>query len=59
LSYLEILKKPYPRHQKVIMLEAGDQNQRIVKKIVKGYGDLAFIQRWGLTIFLQSIVDDW
>ncbi len=34
------------------MPEEGDQNQRIVKKVVKGYGDLASIQRWGLAIFL-------
>jgi hypothetical protein len=34
------------------MLEKGDQNQKIVKKVVKGYGDLAFIQQWGLAIFL-------
>jgi hypothetical protein len=45
-------KKPYPKRKKVIMPEEGDQNQRIVKKVVKGYGDLASIQRWGLAIFL-------
>jgi hypothetical protein len=45
-------KKPYPKRQKVIMLEKGDQNQRIVKKVVKGYGNLASIQWWRLAIFL-------
>jgi hypothetical protein len=34
------------------MVEEGDQNQRIVKKVVKGYDDLASIQQWGLAIFL-------
>jgi hypothetical protein len=40
-------KKPYHRCQKVIMLEEGDQNIKIVKNVVKGYGDLASIQWWG------------
>jgi hypothetical protein len=34
------------------MLEKGDKNQKIVKKVVKGYGNLTFIQQWGLAIFL-------
>jgi hypothetical protein len=28
------------------MFEEGDQNQRIVKKVVKGYGDMTSIQQW-------------
>jgi hypothetical protein len=48
LSYLgkkTKTKKTYHRCQKVIMLEEGDQNTKIVKNVVKGYGDLASIQR--------------
>jgi hypothetical protein len=37
-------KKSCCRCRKIVMLEEGDQNEIIVKKVVKGYGDLASVQ---------------